>query len=118
MNDHEITCAECGAQMMLRDSKYGKFFGCSQYPNCKGTHGAHPDGSPLGIPADAETKLLRRQAHIVAESIWNWNDRRQIKQMYDWLKRHAPKEHIGQMDKEDLVTTISLMKQLKKEIKG
>ena len=116
MSDPEITCADCGSPMVLRDSKYGLFYGCTDFPTCKGTHGAHPDGSPLGIPADAETKLLRRQAHVVAESIWDWNDRRQVKAMYQWLKRHAPKEHIGQMDKDELVTTMSLMKQLKKEM--
>ena len=30
-------CPKCGMKMMLRKSKYGTFYGCSQYPNCKAT---------------------------------------------------------------------------------
>lgn len=32
------------------------FFGCVGCPRCRATHGAHADGSPLGIPANAETQ--------------------------------------------------------------
>lgn len=28
-------CEKCGAKMLIRDGKYGKFLGCSNYPNCK-----------------------------------------------------------------------------------
>lgn len=29
-------CPKCGASMILRSSRYGKFYGCSKYPSCKG----------------------------------------------------------------------------------
>lgn len=29
-------CPKCGAPMALRTSKYGKFYGCTNYPTCKG----------------------------------------------------------------------------------
>ena len=29
-------CPKCGAEMVLRTSRYGKFYGCSRYPSCKG----------------------------------------------------------------------------------
>lgn len=32
-----IVCPDCGAIMLERDGKYGKFFGCSKYPLCKKT---------------------------------------------------------------------------------
>lgn len=32
-----ITCDICGKPMYLRESKYGKFYGCTDYPQCKGT---------------------------------------------------------------------------------
>ena len=32
----EETCPLCGAQMIVRQGKYGKFLGCSKYPKCKG----------------------------------------------------------------------------------
>jgi len=28
-------CPRCGAHLILRDSEYGKFLGCSKYPKCK-----------------------------------------------------------------------------------
>lgn len=30
-------CPKCGGEMYIREGKYGKFLGCSNYPNCKGT---------------------------------------------------------------------------------
>lgn len=34
------TCPKCGRAMKLRDGKYGEFWGCSGYPNCKYTEQA------------------------------------------------------------------------------
>lgn len=48
-----------------------KFWGCSRWPECEATHGAHPDGSPLGIPANKETKQWRIKAH---ESFDSWSE--------------------------------------------
>ncbi|MGE5479349.1 MAG: type I DNA topoisomerase [Chloroflexota bacterium] len=31
-----IKCDICGKDMLIRESKYGKFYGCVDYPNCKG----------------------------------------------------------------------------------
>lgn len=31
-----ITCDLCGKQMVVREGRYGKFYGCIDYPNCKG----------------------------------------------------------------------------------
>jgi ssDNA-binding Zn-finger/Zn-ribbon topoisomerase 1 len=33
----EIPCPECGAKMMLRMGKTGRFLGCSRYPGCRKT---------------------------------------------------------------------------------
>lgn len=30
-------CPRCGRDIVLREGKYGKFYGCSQYPNCRYT---------------------------------------------------------------------------------
>ncbi|MEK6765781.1 MAG: topoisomerase DNA-binding C4 zinc finger domain-containing protein [Planctomycetota bacterium] len=30
-------CPACNSVMVLRNGKYGKFYGCSKYPYCKGT---------------------------------------------------------------------------------
>jgi hypothetical protein len=31
-------CPECGGNLVLREGAYGRFYGCSNYPNCKYTH--------------------------------------------------------------------------------
>ena len=57
-------CPECGEPMVLRNSKYGLFYGCSEFPRCKASHGAHKKtGQPLGTPADGPTKKARIRAH-------------------------------------------------------
>ena len=33
----EMKCPECGAAMILRDGKKGKFWGCSRFPKCRKT---------------------------------------------------------------------------------
>ena len=58
-----MECPECSADMVLRNSRFGKFYGCSTFPLCKATHGAHPNGKPLGFPANKELKQLRMKAH-------------------------------------------------------
>lgn len=66
----DLECGECGAPMTLRGSKYGPFYGCSRYPACEGTHGAHPDGSPLGVPADELTEKWRGRVHELFDPLW------------------------------------------------
>jgi ssDNA-binding Zn-finger/Zn-ribbon topoisomerase 1 len=81
-----------------------KFYGCSRFPDCQATHGAHPDGSPLGVPGDHETKLARSQAHAVFDRLWKGPDAQFTqKGAYAWLQRVmrlTPDEaHIGQFNK-------------------
>ena len=71
MDGETLTCPDCGADMVLRDiAGMGKFYGCTRYPECRGTHGAHSDGRPLGIPADAETRAARIKAHEAFDALW------------------------------------------------
>ena len=37
--DHYDTtiCPKCGGKLRIRNGKYGKFYGCSNYPNCEFT---------------------------------------------------------------------------------
>jgi ssDNA-binding Zn-finger/Zn-ribbon topoisomerase 1 len=90
-----LVCPECGGDMILRKSpKFPKpFYGCTHYPMCCATHGAHPDGSPLGIPANAETKRWRIAAHAALDPLWGRDDealhqvikKRYRHAVYDWL---------------------------------
>lgn len=33
----DIDCPECGEKLLIREGRYGKFYGCSAYPKCKYT---------------------------------------------------------------------------------
>lgn len=54
-------CPDCGAPMKLRAGRFGQFFGCSCYPECRGLQKANERGEPVGLPANVETRKLRRQ---------------------------------------------------------
>jgi DNA topoisomerase-1 len=44
-------CEKCGRPMLVRWNRYGRFLGCSGYPECKSTRsldGVDPDGEELG----------------------------------------------------------------------
>jgi ssDNA-binding Zn-finger/Zn-ribbon topoisomerase 1 len=97
----EIQCPECGAPMLLRDSRYGPFYGCSRFPECRSAHGAHPDGRPLGIPATKLTKDARIRAHAAFDSFWRARDWRRG-QAYAWMQQALglakDEAHIGRFD--------------------
>ncbi len=72
-----VLCGECSSLMNLvdagPDSRYQEgraFWQCSRAPICPGTHGAHPDGRPFGIPANRETNRARLEAHAVFDRLW------------------------------------------------
>lgn len=95
----KVTCGDCGSSMELRKSRYGQFWGCSEYPKCTGTHGAHPDGRPLGIPANKKTREARIAAHAAFDPLWK-GGRQSRRSAYLWLRHamgmnHQP--HIGEM---------------------
>ena len=101
-------------RQMTRGNEPRKFYACSQWPKCKGTHGAHPDGEPLGTPADALTGKARSRVHKVAGKIWGkWekSSRAQRQKMYDWMVRNAPKEHIADMTVDECEITIHRLEQ-------
>lgn len=94
-------CPNCGNRMVLRDSKYGLFYGCSTYPDCDATHGAHPNGEPLGIPADKATKAARIRAHDAFDKLWKEGHMKRG-QAYAWMRQtlNLSKEeaHMGRFD--------------------
>jgi ssDNA-binding Zn-finger/Zn-ribbon topoisomerase 1 len=110
----DLTCPDCGALMILRPSKYGLFYGCRNFPACKGTHGAHPDGRPLGVPADRATKEARIRAHAAFDAIWEPGKisgrKRRRGRAYTWLaKRMGCQEvHMGEMTIEECERVVRL----------
>jgi ssDNA-binding Zn-finger/Zn-ribbon topoisomerase 1 len=101
----ELECALCGAQMRLKASKYGIFYGCPNYPQCTGTHSAHKDtGLPLGKPADHETRRARILAHEAFDQLWQGGPVNMKRgDAYAWLQQvmcmSELEAHIANFDK-------------------
>ena len=67
----------------------------------------------MSTPADDELKALRKTAHELAADIWGpWENDTARKRMYDWLKRHTQKGHIGKMDKSEIRALIKTFKEM------
>lgn len=66
-----VTCPTCGGPMVSRTSQHGVFWGCKDYPRCKGTRNSmgeaprarEPEGSdePLGLPSERQREKDRRR---------------------------------------------------------
>lgn len=109
----KLTCPECGAQMVLKYSgkfKVPVFYSCSQYPKCRTTHGAHPDGRALGIPANAETKKARIEAHEAFDRLWKLGGMSRG-QAYAWMQQvlslTEDEAHIGKFTTEQCVRLVA-----------
>jgi DNA topoisomerase-3 len=50
-NGSDIPCPLCGKPMSARQGRFGKFLGCTGYPECKHTINVSPDGVPIAAPA-------------------------------------------------------------------
>ncbi len=81
-----VKCGECRSPMELRNSKHGQFYGCTKWPRCDGTHGAHPNGSPMGVPADKATKLARIEAHKAFDELWK-SGTYSRSAAYSWMRK-------------------------------
>ncbi|MCQ2423545.1 MAG: type I DNA topoisomerase [Clostridia bacterium] len=50
VEETDIICEKCGAKMVVKNGRYGKFAACPNYPNCKNT-------KPLEAPAEPAKKI-------------------------------------------------------------
>jgi hypothetical protein len=77
--------------MRLRTSKRGLFYGCETFPACRASHGAFPDGRPMGIPGDKDTKKARILAHRIFDRLWKAEDGHEPRmtraQAYAWMQK-------------------------------
>ena len=108
-------CPEDGCDGKLKrkwSEKFSRwFFGCTKWreTGCTGSHGCHPDGSPLGIPANKETKQARIAAHEAFDALWEHGTISRD-QAYRWLSKEFGRDaHISKMDIEDCQRVIELV---------
>jgi len=50
----DIPCPLCGKPMLARQGRFGKFLGCSGYPECKHTIDVAPDGTQVAAPVEGK----------------------------------------------------------------
>lgn len=102
-----LECPDCGAPMVLKQGHFGLFYSCSNWgqTGCPGTHGAHPDGTPKGYPADAHTRKLRIAAHAALDPLWQEGPEQRFEsrsRAYKWVQTvmNMSKEeaHIGKFN--------------------
>lgn len=96
-------CPDCGLPMSLMGSRWGLGWHCPD-ASCGGRHGAHPDGRPLGIPADAGTRRARAEAHDAFDRLWQHGAMTRS-QAYSWLARTLgvgkDEAHIGMLGRDE-----------------
>lgn len=114
-----LVCPECGAPMVLKSSKFGKFWGCSEWSvtRCKGSVSAHQaTGEPMGTPARQEVKEARKRAHRAFDELWT-SGRMSRKHAYQWMqkvmklsKREAHIANFGLAQCQQLIDELSRLK--------
>lgn len=67
-----LDCPEClnGKLRRQYSQKLRRFFYKCNQDGCEGYIGAHPDGRPLGIPADKKIRKKRQEAHDTFDLLW------------------------------------------------
>ncbi len=64
----EVKCDKCGAKMLVKTGRFGKFLACSAYPECKNIKGMTKDGKVEEKEKDKETQALEEKyKHEVCE---------------------------------------------------
>ncbi len=58
----DVLCDKCGNKMLVREGKYGKFLGCSNFPSCKNIMPYNEPSSPKGICPDCGKKVLQKRS--------------------------------------------------------
>lgn len=102
MQDHGLFCPDCGDSMALMKDRNFVGYKCRTL-SCRGSHGAHPDGSPFGTPADAKTRKARIEAHDAFDRLWKFSTMTRT-QAYTWMQGALSLEssecHIGSLDED------------------
>jgi hypothetical protein len=85
-----------------------RFWLCAQ---CDAYCGCHPDGSPLGMLANADLRAARREAHAAFDPLWRRGAMTRS-QAYAWLARGMGLDmrdcHVGRFDAKQCARVIEL----------
>ena len=48
--------------MLIREGKYGKFLGCSNFPNCRNIKSLEPEAKPVGVCPECGKPVTARKS--------------------------------------------------------
>jgi ssDNA-binding Zn-finger/Zn-ribbon topoisomerase 1 len=110
-------CPKCQSEMVLRYSvrRQKSYYLCSN--KCDIYITAHPNGDPVGIPAERVVRELRQHTHSLANKIWEYKNTYQREKMYKWLEKNSVSGHIGRMGMEELGEVITKLNKIIKKFK-
>jgi len=63
-----LNCPKCNGVMLERDGKFGKFFGCSNYPACKHTAKDRAEIEASGESKDSKATLPQEPIGVIGEA--------------------------------------------------
>ncbi len=55
-------CEKCGGKMVIREGKYGKFLGCSNFPTCRNIKSLEQEPKPVGVSPDCGKPVVPRKS--------------------------------------------------------
>lgn len=113
----DLRCGDCGSAMLLRQAAFGWFYGCINYPACRGLVSAHQDTKePMGLPADMATRKARMRAHAAFDTLWKGGPLTR-RGAYRWLRQTLSlsyeEGHIGRLTLTQCEALIAAVKLLK-----
>lgn len=125
METADVICPVCGKTMILLESltltypsgQKRLFWSCPLYPLCTVQHGAHPDGRPVGFPADARTRRARVDAHEAFDALWRGLglDRSQGYELLRQITGLSENEaHIGRFDYDQCAALVAAVRLFKR----
>lgn len=100
-----MKCPVCSMGMVFAEEFGDFYYQCSQFPKkCDVTLRAHADGTPMGKPADSNTRFWRAKAHDVFDPLWqgSQNQTETRRAAYCWLaeKIGMSEIHFGALNAE------------------
>jgi ssDNA-binding Zn-finger/Zn-ribbon topoisomerase 1 len=112
---HPPICPDCALPMQLRDSRFGKFWGCPNYPRCQSKVGAHQEsGAPLGRPGTPAERKARIEAHAAFDKLWHCGFYRSRGEAYRWMRKamdmSEEEAHIGNFGVAECTKLVKLVR--------
>lgn len=86
----DVICDQCGANMVIRTGRFGKFLACPNYPNCKNTK---PILEEVGKCPKCGGKILKRKSKA-GKTFYICENNNQTTKVCDVITWEVPADHL------------------------